>query len=112
MAALAGAPGGASALLAATEDRLHQPYRAASMPRAAALVADLRAGGAAAVLSGAGPTVLVLARDDAEVARVIAATPPGWRALRRWPSICVGAHVAAPRAQKANGKTWSRHGNI
>jgi len=111
MAALAGAPGGASALLAATEDRLHQPYRAASMPESAALVADLRAGGAAAVLSGAGPTVLVLARDDAEVARVIAATPPGWRALTLAVDLR-GAHVATPRAQKNNGKTWSRHGNI
>ena len=111
MAALAGAPGGASALLAATEDRLHQPYRAASMAESAALVADLRAGGAAAVLSGAGPTVLVLARDDAEVARVIAATPPGWRALALAVDLR-GAHVATPRARKNNGKTWSRHGNI
>ena len=111
MAALAGAPGGASALLAATEDRLHQPYRAASMPESAALVADFRAGGAAAVLSGAGPTVLVLARDDAEVARVIAATPPGWQALTLAVDLR-GAHVATPRAQKNNGKTWSRHGNI
>jgi len=111
MAALAGAPGGASALLAATEDRLHQPYRAASMPESAALVADFRASGAAAVLSGAGPTVLVLARDDAEVARVIAATPPGWQALTLAVDLR-GAHLATPRAQKNNGKTWSRHGNI
>ena len=111
MAALAGAPGGAGALLAATDDRLHQPYRAASMPESAGLVADLRAGGAAAVLSGAGPTVLVLACDDAEVARVIDATPPGWRALTLAVDLR-GAHVAAPRAQKNNGKTWSRHGNI
>ena len=111
MAALAGAPGGASALLAATEDRLHQPYRAASMAESAALVADLRASGTAAVLSGAGPTVLVLARDDAEVARVIAATPPGWRALALAVDLR-GAHVAPPRERKNNGKTWSRHGNI
>lgn len=111
MAVLAGAPGGASALLAATEDRLHQPYRAASMAESAALVADLRAGGAAAVLSGAGPTVLVLARDDAEVGRVFAATPPGWRALALAVDLR-GAHVAPPRARKNNGKTWSRHGNI
>jgi homoserine kinase len=47
-------------LLAATEDRLHQPYRAEAMPRSAALMAELRAAGLAAVISGAGPTVLAL----------------------------------------------------
>lgn len=45
-------------LLAATEDRLHQPYRAEAMPRTAALVASLRGAGVPAVVSGAGPTVL------------------------------------------------------
>jgi len=47
-------------LLAATEDRLHQDYRAAGMPGTAALVAELRAAGVAAVVSGAGPAVLAL----------------------------------------------------
>jgi homoserine kinase len=47
-------------LFAATEDRLHQGYRAGGMPGSAALVADLRAAGVAAVVSGAGPTVLAL----------------------------------------------------
>lgn len=47
-------------LLAATEDRLHQPYRAGAAPETAALVAELRAAGVAAVVSGAGPTVLAL----------------------------------------------------
>lgn len=47
-------------LFAATEDRLHQPYRAAGMPEAAALLHALRAAGAAAVISGAGPSVLAL----------------------------------------------------
>jgi homoserine kinase len=47
-------------LLSATEDRLHQSYRAAGMPATAALVAALRAAGVAAVVSGAGPTVLAL----------------------------------------------------
>ncbi len=51
-------------LLVATEDRLHQPYRAGSMPGTAALVARLRAEGAAAVVSGAGPSVLALATGD------------------------------------------------
>jgi homoserine kinase len=47
-------------LLAATEDRLHQPYRAARMPATAGLVARLRSAGVAAVVSGAGPSVLAL----------------------------------------------------
>ncbi|MFG1951148.1 homoserine kinase [Micromonospora sp. NPDC048830] len=48
-------------LLPATVDRLHQDYRAAGMPDTAALVDALRAAGVAAVVSGAGPTVLALA---------------------------------------------------
>jgi len=47
-------------LFPATEDRLHQDYRAAGMPATAALVAALRGAGVAAVVSGAGPTVLAL----------------------------------------------------
>ncbi|GIJ78165.1 homoserine kinase [Micromonospora phaseoli] len=47
-------------LLPATVDRLHQDYRAPSMPATAALVSELRAAGVAAVVSGAGPTVLAL----------------------------------------------------
>ncbi|MEV6811795.1 homoserine kinase [Micromonospora sp. NPDC051296] len=47
-------------LLPATVDRLHQDYRAPSMPGTAALVAALRGTGVAAVVSGAGPTVLAL----------------------------------------------------
>lgn len=45
-------------LLAATEDRLHQGYRAPAMPESAELVDRLRAAGIPAVISGAGPTVL------------------------------------------------------
>jgi homoserine kinase len=55
-------------LLAATEDRLHQPYRLPGLPEGAALVAALRQAGIAAVLSGSGPTVLALCRDAAESA--------------------------------------------
>lgn len=47
-------------LLEATRDRLHQPYRAGSMPATADLLADLRSAGVAAVVSGAGPSVLAL----------------------------------------------------
>ncbi|MEJ2865414.1 homoserine kinase [Actinomycetospora flava] len=50
-------------LLAATEDRLHQPYRRPAYPETAAVVDCLRAAGVAAVVSGAGPTVLALTLD-------------------------------------------------
>lgn len=47
-------------LLAATEDQLHQPYRRSAYPGTARLMEDLRAAGVPAVISGAGPSVLVL----------------------------------------------------
>jgi homoserine kinase len=47
-------------LFPATEDRLHQGYRADAMPGTASLVAALRSVGVAAVVSGAGPSVLAL----------------------------------------------------
>lgn len=51
-------------LAEATEDRLHQEYREAGMPEALKLLRMLRADGLAAVVSGAGPSVLVLARAE------------------------------------------------
>ncbi|HET8878062.1 MAG TPA: homoserine kinase, partial [Arthrobacter sp.] len=48
-------------LLPGTEDYLHQSYRAQAMRPSAALIGALRRAGHAAVVSGAGPTVLVLA---------------------------------------------------
>jgi homoserine kinase len=53
-------------LLAATEDKLHQHYRASAMPETDALITVLRADGLAAVVSGAGPSVLVLCSDPAQ----------------------------------------------
>ena len=47
-------------LLAATEDRLHQHYRAPAYPATARLVEAMRAAGVPATVSGAGPTVLAL----------------------------------------------------
>jgi homoserine kinase len=46
------------ALLDATEDWLHQDYRAPAMPHSHDLVTRLRAAGVPAVVSGAGPSVL------------------------------------------------------
>lgn len=48
-------------LMDATEDRLHQHYRAGAMPESLDLVTMLRKKGLPAVVSGAGPSVLVLA---------------------------------------------------
>ena len=55
VAALTRAP---EVLFDATQDYLHQQYRARVMPRTADLLGRLRAAGVAAVVSGAGPSVL------------------------------------------------------
>ena len=57
--ALAGDP---DRLYDATQDWLHQGYREPAMPRSYELVKSLRGQGFAAVISGAGPSVLVLGR--------------------------------------------------
>jgi homoserine kinase len=51
-------------LFTATEDFLHQSYRAEAMPDSYALVQKLRGAGIAAFISGAGPTVLALHTAD------------------------------------------------
>ncbi|WP_081913459.1 homoserine kinase [Glycomyces sp. NRRL B-16210] len=66
-----------SRLFEATDDRLHQGYRAEGMPESAELLERLRAVGIAAAISGAGPSVLALAVDDAPVPEA-----PGFAALR------------------------------
>jgi homoserine kinase len=72
-------------LLDATEDFLHQRYRAPVMPGTASLLATLRAARIAAVISGAGPSVLALTVDGqngaADVARIAAQHAEPWRVL-------------------------------
>lgn len=71
-------------LLDATEDRLHQSYRSSAMPETSALIEKLRAGSHPAVVSGAGPSVLVLEDDPAKRLEAIALAEahfPSWRAL-------------------------------
>jgi homoserine kinase len=51
-------------LVPATEDRLHQPQRAAAMPASAEYLRLLRRCGVAAVLSGAGPAVIAFSTDS------------------------------------------------
>ena len=68
------ASGDARLFAASHDDRLHEPYRAATVPLLAALRADLPGGAVGATLSGSGPTVIVWAeRDISEELR------------RRWP---------------------------
>jgi homoserine kinase len=67
-------------LFEATDDRLHQRPRGSAMPDSLALIDRLRERGHAAVVSGAGPSVLVLGPEDA-VPEVTGLTPAGWTAL-------------------------------
>lgn len=53
-------------LLAATEDKLHQSYRASAMPETDELIKVLREHDLAAVVSGAGPSILVLGSDPSQ----------------------------------------------
>lgn len=59
-------------LLAATEDFVHQSYRAEAMPQSYELMQGLRAAGVPAVISGAGPSVLAFGRGLDGV------VPAGW----------------------------------
>lgn len=68
-------------LMTATEDRLHQEYREPVMPETLALVHKLRGSGLAAVVSGAGPTVLVLDALSGKEIPAPPAAPDGWTRL-------------------------------
>jgi homoserine kinase len=84
-------------LLSATEDKLHQDYRAAAMPDTSALVRLLRAAGFPAVVSGAGPSVLVLCERPAD--RLLAADLVAAQSAVEWKPLMLavdfkGATVA------------------
>ncbi|MFC7406319.1 homoserine kinase [Georgenia alba] len=77
-------------LLAATEDRLHQDYRADVMRPTADAVRALRDAGWPAVVSGAGPSILVLEPLDRATGDALAAH--GWQVLD--PGVAPdGAHL-------------------
>jgi len=61
-------------LLEATEDKLHQPFRAQAYPESMELVSQLREAQIAACISGAGPTVIALSTRDqvAQASEIIA----------------------------------------
>lgn len=72
-------------LLVATEDKLHQTYRAGAMPQTDALLQVLRKNGLPAVVSGAGPSILVLCSDPAqrlEAAELVSTTmKDAWQSM-------------------------------
>lgn len=85
-------------LMEATRDRLHQEQRRSSMEPSLALVDWLRAGGMAAVVSGAGPTVLSLEQVPASVRH--GAEGAGWRVLTL-PVATEGARITRGRLARS-----------
>ncbi|MEN9741258.1 MAG: hypothetical protein RIR66_214 [Actinomycetota bacterium] len=70
-------------LLEATNDYLHQSYRREAMPKSIDLVEKLRAAGVPAMISGAGPSVLVLhTMSEAEEDEFIKVGEPHFKALK------------------------------
>ncbi|PAY23113.1 homoserine kinase [Dietzia natronolimnaea] len=80
-------------LLAATEDRLHQSYRAPALVGTTEWIARLRGRGLAATVSGAGPTVLVLGTTPLPTDLRADAEAQGWQVLDL--EIAEGARVLA-----------------
>lgn len=71
-------------LMAATEDRMHEPYRLPLMPVSQAVHRELRAEGIATTMSGAGPSLIAMVPAGelsaaAQKARQVA--PDGWQVL-------------------------------
>lgn len=91
-------------LLAATEDKLHQSYRASAMPETDSLIQVLRKNGLAAVVSGAGPSLLVLGSDPSQ--RQVAAELVAEHSTTAWQSLMLavdfkGATVISHPAETA-----------
>ncbi len=96
VAALTAQPG---LLMDATQDYLHQGYRAAAMPETTSLIGRLRAAGIPAVVSGAGPAVLALTLRGtgpgaAQVAAIAGQAGTSWQLL----PLDVDRHGAAVQA--------------
>ena len=91
-------------MLAATADRLHQDYRAQAMPETDRLVRTLREAGFAAVVSGAGPSVLVLA--DGPGRRLEAAALAADRTDTPWEALMLAVDVKGGTVREyAEGST-------
>lgn len=78
-------------LFAATEDRLHQGYRAPALPQTTELIDLLRSRGFAATVSGAGPTTLCLHTGNLSQDLREEAESRGWTLLDL--DVAEGAHA-------------------
>ena len=85
-------------LLAATEDKLHQSYRASAMPETDRLITLLRDNGFAAVVSGAGPSILVLCSDPSQ--RLAAADLVAQKAETRWQPLMLAVDFKGATVQQ------------
>lgn len=83
-------------LFAATEDKLHQNYRASAMPETSDLISKLRSSGHPAVVSGAGPSVLVLENDPQQR---IAASEMAAKEYPQWKSLLLAVDVKGARVE-------------
>jgi homoserine kinase len=94
-------------LSTATEDRLHQSYRASAMPETDRMITLLRAAGHAAVVSGAGPSILVLASDPSQ--RLAAADLVMSHAEQRWTALLPAVDIkgATLETQQAPARAHS-----
>jgi homoserine kinase len=90
-------------LLAATEDRLHQSYRAQAMPETDALIALLRSEGFPAVVSGAGPSILVLCSEPSS--RLAAAELVADRAETTWQPLMLAVDFKGATVQRVDVDT-------
>ncbi|GAB3805870.1 homoserine kinase [Humibacter antri] len=88
-------------LLAATEDKLHQNYRATAMPETHRLISELRTAGFPAVVSGAGPSILVLCSDPAQ--RLAAAQLVADRAETRWQPLMLAVDFLGATVHRGQG---------
>lgn len=89
-------------MFAATEDRLHQNYRASAMPETSKLIEILRDHGHPAVVSGAGPSLLVLEIAPQERVNAIALAQkhfPTWSPL----TLAVDYKGASVEVQSGSG---------
>lgn len=80
-------------LMEATEDRLHQSYRAPAMPDSAAVLDALRRSEIPAVISGAGPSVLALCGTASRERSAQVPLPPQW--IRQPLGVSTGADAYA-----------------
>jgi homoserine kinase len=100
------------ALLDATEDLLHQDYRASAMPATRDLVGRLRAAGLPAVVSGAGPSVLAFLVSGHGLNRldsIVGETGIEWRISpldveRQGASAVPGVRVPGDAGQSSPGR--------